>query len=68
MENISRLEHPTQLPSSKPPPKSPILFIDCLDSVGKWCNGEIIDKKPSMIKVHFTGWSTHYDEWIDTVK
>lgn len=38
--------------------------IDCLDSVNKWCNAEIVAKRGPMLKVHFTGWSYKYDEWI----
>jgi len=50
--------------------------VDCLDSVNKWCNGEIVSvsnyqhsflyqKKGTCVKVHFTGWTAKYDEWLD---
>jgi len=38
--------------------------VDCLDSVSKWCNAEIVAKKGGRLKVHFTGWSFKYDEWL----
>ena len=48
--------------------------VDCRDQVGKWCNAEIVavifpfsflQKRANLVKVHFTGWSAKYDEWID---
>jgi len=35
--------------------------VDCRDSVNKWLNAEIIAE----IRVHYTGWSNKYDEWIE---
>eukprot|EP00825_Cyclidium_porcatum_P015769 TRINITY_DN1903_c0_g1_i2.p1 TRINITY_DN1903_c0_g1~~TRINITY_DN1903_c0_g1_i2.p1 ORF type:complete len:668 (+),score=151.99 TRINITY_DN1903_c0_g1_i2:92-2095(+) len=34
------------------------------DTVNKWLNAEIISQISDMIKVHYTGWSNKYDEWI----
>eukprot|EP01084_Bolivina_argentea_P250158 419058_1 len=41
---------------------------DCLDSVDKWCEAQIIevntDKK--LTKIQYKGYSSKYDEWINT--
>ncbi|KRX01602.1 Chromo domain protein [Pseudocohnilembus persalinus] len=38
--------------------------IDCKDTVDKWLNAEIISKRATECRVHYTQWSTKYDEWI----
>lgn len=40
--------------------------IDCQDTVKKWLNAEIVSVRhnPHEIRVHFSGWSQKYDEWI----
>jgi hypothetical protein len=39
-------------------------YIDVKDSVDHWCVGQIvdIDEEKNLVKVHFEGWSTRYDE------
>jgi hypothetical protein len=41
--------------------------VDCLDSVSKWCNAEVmqIDQTKTRLFVHYTGFSSKYDEWIE---
>lgn len=41
---------------------------DCLDSTDKWCQAEIveIESDTELVRVHYVGWSTKYDEWINT--
>lgn len=39
--------------------------IDCRDSVNKWLDAEVIGLRNNEIRVHFTGWSNKYDEWIE---
>lgn len=54
--------------------------IDCCDSVNKWLDAEIIavyylflrinhlfysKLRNNEIRVHFSGWSNKYDDWID---
>jgi hypothetical protein len=41
--------------------------VDCLDTVNKWCNAEIIktDVAQKRVFVHYTGFSPKYDEWMD---
>ena len=38
--------------------------VDCLDTIGKWCNAEVKEIQDGRIFVHFTGFATKYDEWI----
>ena len=40
--------------------------IDCLDTVKKWCNAEVVevDMPSKTIYVHYTGFTAKYDEWI----
>ena len=44
-------------------------WIDCKDTVNKWCRAKVFDIKVEMnqIKVHYDGWSTKWDEWIENV-
>ena len=39
-------------------------YIDCKDTVNHWCVGQIsdIDNDKNMVKIHFEGWTTKYDE------
>jgi len=39
--------------------------IDCKDTVNKWLNAEVIAARNEDIKVHYSGWSAKYDEWIN---
>ena len=40
--------------------------VDCLDTVNKWLNAEVqkIDTLNRRVFVHYTGFSTKYDEWM----
>lgn len=39
-------------------------YIDAKDTVNHWCVGEVCDVDPdkNMIKIHFEGWTSRYDE------
>jgi len=41
--------------------------VDCLDTVNKWCNAEVVevDMEARRVFVHYTGFKAKYDEWID---
>jgi hypothetical protein len=39
--------------------------VDCLDTVNKWCNAEIASVDNGSVYIHYTGFSTKYDEWIN---
>lgn len=39
--------------------------VDCLDTINKWCNGEITNIENNSVFIHFTGFAAKYDEWID---
>ena len=40
--------------------------VDCLDTINKWCNGEIreIDCANKKVFIHYSGFAAKYDEWI----
>jgi hypothetical protein len=38
--------------------------LDVLDSVKRWINAEVLKVTPHELYVHYTGWSTKFDEWI----
>ncbi len=39
--------------------------VDVRDSKNKWVNGEIIYVKGYEAYIHYSGWSSRYDEYID---
>ena len=39
--------------------------VDCLDTVNKWCNAEVLEVAPRKVFLHYTGFKAKYDEWID---
>ena len=44
-------------------------YIDAKDTVNHWCVGQIvdIDEEKNLVKVHFEGWSSRYDE-VSTIQ
>jgi hypothetical protein len=32
---------------------------------GKWWKGTVIGKKNGLVKVHYTGWSAVWDQWVE---
>ena len=40
----------------------------CLDSTDKWCRAEIVGIRNvnKLVLVHYVGWSSKYEEWINT--
>lgn len=39
--------------------------IDALDTANKWYESTIRDVKPDKILVHYEGWESRWDAWID---
>jgi len=39
--------------------------IRCLDTVGNWTEAEIQEIKDVKVKVHYSGFDAHWDEWVD---
>eukprot|EP00455_Lapot_gusevi_P006773 TRINITY_DN128_c0_g1_i2.p1 TRINITY_DN128_c0_g1~~TRINITY_DN128_c0_g1_i2.p1 ORF type:complete len:941 (-),score=443.20 TRINITY_DN128_c0_g1_i2:252-3074(-) len=39
--------------------------IDCKDSMGKWYESTIRDIKDGKVLVHFKGWQSKWDEWLE---
>lgn len=42
----------------------PGVFIDALDSINAWCVASIVEVDENMLKIHFDGWPTKWDEWM----
>jgi hypothetical protein len=40
--------------------------IDCKDSVNKWLPAQVVSVSDGRILVHYEGWTTKWDEWLDT--
>merc|ERR1712154_273100 len=40
-------------------------WIDCQDEYNKWYEAQIIDISGNKIKVHYKGWKSKFDTWID---
>eukprot|EP00742_Colponemidia_sp_Colp-10_P004703 GILJ01005016.1.p1 GENE.GILJ01005016.1~~GILJ01005016.1.p1 ORF type:complete len:538 (-),score=65.74 GILJ01005016.1:200-1813(-) len=38
--------------------------LDVLDTVNKWCNGEILELSSDKALIHYTGFASKWDEWI----
>jgi len=38
------------------------LYVDALDDAKTWCLAQIIERKGDIIKVHYDGWSSKFDE------
>lgn len=40
--------------------------MDCIDTIKKWCNGEVrqVEHANRKLFVHFTGFAAKYDEWV----
>lgn len=40
-------------------------WVDCRDTVGKWCRAMIVDTKNQHMLVHYDGWASKWDEWME---
>jgi hypothetical protein len=40
-------------------------FLDARDSVPKWCMSELVNRSGNNFQVHYSGWPSRYDEWIE---
>jgi hypothetical protein len=39
--------------------------VDAKDMIGKWYESTILAVKDSEVFVHYEGWSSAWDEWLD---
>ena len=39
--------------------------MDVLDTVHKWYESAILQERDNKFFVHYIGWSSNWDEWID---
>ena len=39
-------------------------YVDALDENKNWCVAQILERKSDIIKIHYDGWSSKYDEVI----
>ncbi len=40
-------------------------WIDVKDTIDQWLEAQVIDVRESQVQVHYNGWGTRWDEWID---
>ena len=41
------------------------LFVDARDSEGRWFDSVVVEVDGSKVKVHFRGWSSRWDTWVE---
>jgi len=47
-----------------PPPAAKHPRVDILWG-GRWWPGEILDRRSGLVKVHYTGWGSQWDQWVE---
>jgi len=40
-------------------------WIDCKDTVNKWCEASVAAIQDDMLRIHYDGWTEKWDEWIE---
>jgi len=45
---------------------TPNQMVDCKDTASKWLISKVLEVKEGAVLVHYEGWSSKWDEWIDT--
>lgn len=40
-------------------------WIDVKDTIEQWLEAQVIDVKDNRVYVHYNGWGTRWDEWLD---
>lgn len=40
-------------------------WLDVQDTIDQWLEAQVIDRNPSQVYVHYNGWGSRWDEWID---
>jgi hypothetical protein len=40
-------------------------WVDVRDTIDQWLEAQVIDLKDNMVYIHYNGWGTRWDEWID---
>lgn len=40
-------------------------WVDVKDTIDQWLEAQVIDVKDDKVYIHYNGWGTRWDEWID---
>jgi len=40
-------------------------WVDVKDTIDQWLEAQVIDIKDNRVYIHYNGWGTRWDEWID---
>jgi hypothetical protein len=40
-------------------------WVDVKDTIDQWLEAQIIQVRNNMVYVHYNGWGTRWDEWIE---
>jgi hypothetical protein len=41
-------------------------WVDVKDTIDQWLEAQVIDVREHQVQIHYNGWGTRWDEWIDT--
>ena len=63
---VWRAATPAPPPLAGPYQRGDVLSAQDLE--GKWYRAEILDEKDGRYKVHYNGWDTKWDEWVEPAK
>ena len=44
---------------------SKFLWVDAKDTVDQWLEAQVVDSSASQVFIHYNGWPSRWDEWID---
>lgn len=53
------------LSSAGSPTHKTVEYLDAYDQTGKWCPAQVMERKEGRVLIHYLGWPTKWDEWVD---
>jgi len=40
-------------------------WVDVKDTINQWLEAQVIDIRPNQVCIHYNGWGSQWDEWLD---
>jgi len=67
MENLSEKNEEEKIESFQFPKRKLIVgqWVDVKDTIDQWLEAQVIDIKDNRVYIHYNGWGTRWDEWIE---
>lgn len=68
LESLSeKNEEETKIESFQFPKRKLLVgqWVDVKDTIDQWLEAQVIDIKDNRVYIHYNGWGTRWDEWID---